>query len=194
VAEEPATAEPEHRRRLFEARDLTMGGLLGALSIIVPIVFHAVGMGRIFLPMYLPILALGLLASWEVALIVGCVAPLLSALLTGMPPLAPPIVVLMMLELGAMATAASLVRCARWGIWPAAMLGVLAARTAGALALVTVLPLIGIHQNLPEYTAAAFVASLPGIVLLLTVVPGAVYAIERTSLIGRSEQEVLAGD
>jgi hypothetical protein len=182
---EELAAAPASRRRLFEARDLTMGGLFGALAIVVPIVFHAVGMGKVFLPMYLPLLALGLLASWEVALTVGCVAPLLSALLTGMPPLAPPVAVLMMLELSAMATIASIVRSTGWGIWPAAILGILAARGVGALAVLTVLPLIGLQQNLGAYVAAAFVASLPGVVLLLTVVPGAVLMIERASLIGR---------
>jgi len=195
VAEEAHLAERESsRRRLFEARDLAMGGLFGALAIVVPIAFHVVGMGKVFLPMYLPVLALGLLASWEVSLIVGCTVPLISFALTGMPPLAPPVAILMVFELGAMATVASLVRSAGWGLWPATILGITASRAVGLVAVLTVLRLMGFERGVSEYVVAGFVASLPGVVLLLTVVPGAVFAIERTSILGRPEKEAIARD
>jgi hypothetical protein len=107
---QPDTEPGAERDRLFQARDMVLGGLFGALGIVVPMLFHAVGLGKVFLPMYLPILALGLMVSWEVALIVGCATPLLSAVLTGMPPLAPPIAALMATELACLAAVASLAR------------------------------------------------------------------------------------
>lgn len=172
------------RERLFEARDVALGGLFGALGIVVPIVFHAVGMGKIFLPMYLPILALGLLASWEVAIVVGVATPLLSAVVTGMPPLAPPIAVLMACELAALAGAASVCRRVGLGVWPAAVVGMVSARLVGAMALATVGRLLGLQQTLWQYAMASVVLSWPGMVLQLTVVPATVYTIERTSLLG----------
>ncbi len=178
------TALTESRRRLFEARDLALGGLFGALALVLPIAFHALGpgAGTLFLPMYYPILALGLLASWEVALLVGMLIPILSSILTGMPP--PPTAVMMVLELGAIGAVASLVRSWAGGIWPAAIAALVAARIIGIAAILTILPMIGIHRGVYEYAAAGFVASLPGEVILLTVVPATVYAIERTSMIG----------
>ncbi len=180
-------AATESRRRLFEARDLALGGLFGALALVLPVVFHALGpvAGKVFLPMYYPILALGLLASWEVALTVGILVPIISSVLTGMPP--PPTAVMMVCELAAMGVVASLVRSRGGGIWPAAIAGVLTARIAGVILIVTVLPLIGIHRGVYEYAVASFVAALPGEVVLLTIVPAAVYAIERTSMIGRRQ-------
>ncbi len=180
-----APAVAADRERLFQARDLVLGGLFGALGITVPMLFHAVGLGKVFLPMYLPILALGLLVSWEVGLIVGVATPLLSAMLTGMPPLAPPIAVLMAVELACLATAASLARRAGLGVWPAAIIAIVAARAVGTGALAAVGRTIGLEQTVWQYAVVSLILSWPGIALQLTVVPAAVYAIERSSILGR---------
>ncbi len=179
----------ESRRRLFEARDLALGGLLGALSFVLPIVFHAAGPGAgpMFLPMYYPILALGLLASWEVTLLVGIIVPVVSSLLTGMPP--PPTAVLMVCELAALGVIASLARSLRLGVWPAAISAIAFSRLVGALLLLTVLPLFGITRGVSEYVIATVTVSLPGNIIMLTIVPAAVYAIERTSVIGLRHTE-----
>jgi len=179
---QPATRAGAERDRLFQARDLVLGGLFGALGIVVPILFHAVGLGKVFLPMYLPILALGLLASWEVALIVGVATPLLSGALTGMPP--PPIAALMACELACLAAVGSLARRLGLAVWPAAILAILASRIVGTAALLTLGRLIGLEQTVFQYAVISLLASWPGIVLQLTVVPAAVYTIERTSLVG----------
>lgn len=177
----------ESRRRLFEARDLALGGLFGALAIVIPIAFHALGsgLGPLFLPMYYPILALGLLASWQVALAVGVLAPVLSMAFTGMPP--PPLAVIMACELAALGAIASLMRSWRVGIWLSAFISLIASRVVGIGIVVAVLPLFGIHR---EYAIVGFIGSFPGIIILLTVIPAAVYAIERTSMIGRRTSAV----
>ena len=184
-----AGAPAPSQKRLFEARDLTMGGLFAALALVVPIAFHAVGgAGKVFLPMFLPILALGLLASWEVGLIVGCIVPLVSSSLTGMPP--PPMAILMMFELAAMAAVASLCRSGRWGIWPAAIAAVVAAKAVGAVEVLTIAPMLGYNQDLAAYALASFGVSLPGTILLLTVVPGAVALIDKVSILGPAPKGV----
>ena len=184
--EDQTTAEPEAtgRHSLLEARDLALGGLFGALGIVVPVVFHAAGpkAGPIFLPMYLPILALGLLASWQVTLLVACITPLLSGALTGMPP--PPTAVLMVFELGILGATASLARSRGLGIWPASILAIIAARIVGIAAYAAVGHMLGFAQPLLTWVVVGVVTSWPGVVLQLTVVPGAVYAIEQTSMLG----------
>lgn len=185
---EPLATAPLDRagahRELRATRELALAGLLGALAIVLPVLFHAVGLGKVFLPMYLPLLALGLLAGWRQALPACLLAPLLSSVLTGMPPAA--VLPLLLVELAALGLIASLTR--GLGIWPATILAVIASRAAGLGALATVLPLLGVKQALSAYLAAAFITSLPGVILLLTVVPAAVYALERASLFPRSPQ------
>ncbi|HID06761.1 MAG TPA: hypothetical protein EYP10_06395, partial [Armatimonadetes bacterium] len=51
--------------RLFiqSPREIVLAGLFSALGVLLPILFHIVGLGKTFLPMHLPILTLGFLAS-----------------------------------------------------------------------------------------------------------------------------------
>ena len=102
--------------RQEEGREIILAGLFTALAFVIPMLFHAVNLGKIFLPMFLPIAVAGFLVSWKIAATVGIIAPLLSGLLTGMPPLYPPIAPLMSLEGGFLgATISVLYR--RYG-WP----------------------------------------------------------------------------
>ena len=174
------------RERLFGARDLALGGLLGALAIALPVLFHALGpgVGPILLPMYLPILALGLLASWRTTVLVGLIAPLLSAVLTGMPPLAPPVALLMAAELAALAGVAGAARRAGLGVWPACVLALVGSRLVGTLALLTVGHTLGYNRSVWEYAVLSLGVAWPGMLLQLTVVPAAVALVERTSLLG----------
>ncbi|UCH97132.1 MAG: ECF transporter S component, partial [Candidatus Aminicenantes bacterium] len=70
----------------YSGYDLLLGGLFMALALVFPMVFHAVGLGSAFLPMFYPIAAAGFLVALPVALVVGTMSPLVSALITGMPP------------------------------------------------------------------------------------------------------------
>ena len=69
-----------------------------ALCLVLPLLFHSIpGAGIIFLPMYLPVFLCGLTCGWSHGLVCGLMAPVLSSLLTGMPP--PAILPSMTLEL-----------------------------------------------------------------------------------------------
>ncbi len=72
-----------------------------ALGLIVPYVFHMVGMaGQVFLPMHIPVLLCGLILGPLYGLTVDFMTPLLNSLLTGMPPIYP-VGISMALELAA---------------------------------------------------------------------------------------------
>lgn len=185
-SEDARAGQAADHRRLLDARDMALGGLFGALGIVVPIAFHALGpgVGPVFLPMYLPILALGLVASVSVSAPVGFITPLLSAALTGMPPLAPPIALLMAFELAALAGVAGAARAARLPLVVACIAGIVGSRIAGTLALMTIGRALGYDKPLLSYALLNLAAAWPGILLQLTVVPGAVALIERTSILG----------
>lgn len=84
-----------NRRKHFE---LTLGGLFLALALGLPPAFHLVGLGSAFLPMFYPVLLAGFLLHYRVSIPVAIMAPLVSAALTGMPPLYPPVAFIMMAE------------------------------------------------------------------------------------------------
>ncbi len=67
-------------------RIVTWSALFIALGVLFPILFHLFGLGPVFLPMFLPILTAGFVLPPVFAVLVGVVTPLVSFLLTQMPP------------------------------------------------------------------------------------------------------------
>ena len=138
--------------------------------------------------MHLPILALGLIVRPTVAGTVGLLVPLLSFLLTGMPPV--PTVVFMCFELGALGAVASLLsrllRSYHWaGPWIATLGAIVAARIASGLTVMVIGPLMGFHRPIIEYLGFVIVTGLPGIAIQLTVVPLLITYLKRVGVLGR---------
>jgi hypothetical protein len=173
--------EKTGRDALWRARELSLAGLLGALGLLLPIGFHMLGWaGKVFQPMHLPILVAGFLLGPGTAAAVGLLTPLLSAVLTGMPPLSPPIAPLMSVELAAKAVVASLLyrrlRLPLWFVLPVAIVVdwvVLAAAAAAAGGF------FRIEAAALTYVGLIIAVSWPGTLLQLFGAPLAVRTIER---------------
>ncbi|MEW6082784.1 MAG: ECF transporter S component [Bacillota bacterium] len=165
-------------------RQLIWGALFVALALFLPMAFHAVGLGRIFLPMHIPVLMAGLLAGPSVGLTVGITSPILSAILTGMPPLMPPTAQVMLFELGVYGLAAGLLHHRlHLGILPSLILAILGGRLIYGVLGWLVLPLLGLPGIPLLYPlTVGLTTSLPGVLLQLVVVPSVVYAAERTGV------------
>lgn len=150
--------------------DYVLAGLLLAAALVLPVLFHLLGLGSAFMPMFYPLALAGFLVSPPLALIVGVSAPLLSALLTGMPPFYPPIAFIMMAE-GLLFTALPqpLRRIIRLGDW-AALLVVL---VLDRVLLLTLVQLMAAFMELPPRLLGwtAVVRGLPGLALMLAVLP-----------------------
>ena len=78
---------------------IIIAAITAACAVVIPVLFHLVGLGSIFLPMFLPLSIGAYFLTPFFALLTGTIAPLTSSLLTGMPPLYPPIAIIMMIEL-----------------------------------------------------------------------------------------------
>jgi hypothetical protein len=149
-------------------REIAWGALFIALGLSVPVLFHAVGLGPAFLPMFLPLLAAGLVLRPLPAALAGAITPPLSALLTGMPPM--PIALIMAAEGLALAgVAALLYGRLQWNIYLAALLAVLAERLVMFALFLALAPLFGLPGRLAAFGKLA--QGLPGLFLLILVVP-----------------------
>ncbi len=161
---------------------VTWGALMIALGLLFPVAFHTVGLGKAFLPMHIPVLLCGFLTDPATGLLVGVLTPLLSALLTGMPALAPPVAQAMMVELGIYGFLAGVLhRRHAVKIYPALLVTMFAGRVAyGALGALF-FGLVGLVRIPVLYpVSAGLIASIPGILLQLVIVPPVVYAAERS--------------
>ena len=161
-------------------RNVVLSGLFIALGIVIPIAFHTIpDAGKVFLPMFLPVLVGALFLPWQYALAVGVFTPLLSTLLTGMPPVAPlPMTFMMAAELGVAAVILALMKNIKFiqnkkymvviALIPALIVGF----AVSGLVLKLAVEFFGVTgPGMWTYVIGAVVAALPGIAILVVLVP-----------------------
>ena len=74
---------------LTPVKKIVLTAVCAALCVVVPMAFHAIpNAGSVFLPMHIPVLLCGIVCGWPNGFICGLIGPLVSSLLTGMPPAA----------------------------------------------------------------------------------------------------------
>jgi hypothetical protein len=151
-------------------RDLTLSAVLVALGVLIPIVFHGVGLGSVFLPMFLPIAVAPFYLSLHYAIAVGAITPVISSMFTGMPPVSPPIAQVMIFEGAVLAGLTGwLYHHRQLSAVFSLLLGLLASRLVLFLWTLVLMPLLGLRG---EVFSLAWVAKgTPGVVLILLVVP-----------------------
>ncbi len=70
-------------------KKMVFAAACAALCLVLPMAFHAIpNAGQVILPMHIPVLLCGLVCGWPYGGVCGLIGPLLSSLLTGMPPAA----------------------------------------------------------------------------------------------------------
>lgn len=151
---------------------MVFSGLLIALGILLPQAFHVFGTagGGTFLPIHLPILMAGLLLGPYYGGVVGLVVPILSSMLTGMPPV--PKAYFMIVELVAYGVVTGIV-IRKANVYISLIAAMLAGRLLYGLALVVGVRLL--HFTAPFANQAAFfggiVTGIPGIAIQLIILP-----------------------
>ena len=167
----------------MKPRELATCGVFGAAALLLPTIFHLVHLGHVFMPMYLPLVALAFFVRPAAAGLTAFVVPLLSGFATGMPPVNPPVAYVMAVELSLMGMLISLAH----GYVPAKP------NYARVIVVLTVALLIGrvlnaalfyafsqaMELNPKPFALAALLSGWPGVVLMLVVIPQLVILNER---------------
>lgn len=159
-------------------RDITLVGVMITLAIIIPIFFHAFGLGKMFLPMFLPILIAGFFLDPFPAMSVGFLSPWLSSLITGMPPLVPTTPLMCVEGLALAGVSSYLYRRKKCALWVSLTAAILAERFVLVAAIFLVVPLFNLPPKM--FSVVALTMSIPGIVLQLVLVPLLVILIDRS--------------
>ncbi len=169
-----------------DVRSLVLAALFLALAVALPMAFHAVpNAGGVFLPMHLPVLLCGLLLGAPLGFACGLLAPLMSCLITGMPPMA--ILPAMTCELAVYGLVAGLLprliarRAPSLPSLARLYIALVAAMLAGRLAAGAVNALFfqAGRYSLQAWLAASFVRALPGIAAQLAVLPALALVLAR---------------
>ncbi len=152
-------------------RELAYCGLLGAAGLLLPLLFHLVHLGHVFMPMYLPLVTLAFFVRPLPAVLTAFITPFLSGAATGMPPFYPPVALFMAIELSLMAALIATIvnhwnRINEWLVLiPVLLLGrIIYVGLIYAFSLLVALP--------ADFMAGiSFFKGWPGIVLMIIVVP-----------------------
>lgn len=171
----------------MQTKKIVISALNIALGIVLPMALHFIpNAGQVLLPMHLPVLLNGLCCGSFYGGVVGMLIPLLSSILTGMPPAA--ILPSMVFELAA------------YGLVSGVMVKVIRGKnellnTYGALVcsmlvgrivfgIVNAMVFRAGAYSLEIWVTASFITALPGIILQLVVIPILVVALRKSKLIG----------
>jgi len=175
---------------------MTIGAVMLALGVVLPFLTGQIqAIARWISPMHIPVLICGLTCGWSWGLGVGFVLPLLRGALFGMPPI-PNTALPMAFELAAYGALAGLFypallrRLAGGGRLPALMIALVASMALGrvvggaakALMLAAGLISAGSPFTFAAFMSSYFVATAPGALIHIVLVPAIVTALEKAGL------------
>lgn len=171
--------------KITPVKKMTLGAVCIALCVVLPIAFHSIpDAGSVFLPMHIPVLICGMICSWPYGLVCGLMGPLLSSILTGMPPAA--YLPAMMVECGVYGMTTGLVlKYIRTGklyadLYIALVVAMLAGRVVSGIAKALI---FSPGMALSAWVAGSFVTALPGIVIQLVLLPAVVGSLMKARVI-----------
>jgi Protein of unknown function (DUF1393). len=170
----------------MKTKNVVLTGLCMALGVALPMAFHAIpNAGNILLPMHIPVLLCGFLCGWQYGAFCGMLTPVLSSLLTGMPPAA--ILPGMVVELATYGLLTGLfmqhlpVRKNISHIYASLLCAMLTGRVA--YGIMNALIFRAGAYSLQLWLTASFVTALPGIAVQLTVIPLIILTLQKAKIV-----------
>lgn len=149
---------------------LVLAAMLTAVGLLFPyITTHAFGLrGTIFLPMHIPVFLIGFLCGPQYGAIGGLVIPVLSSVLTGMPPMFP-VLPYMAGELFTYGILSGfLYKKAKLPLYPALLISMICGRVVNGLIFTTIMD---INPGFFKVVTGVVVEGIPGILIQLILVP-----------------------
>ncbi len=169
-----------------KTKQLVITALCIALGLVLPMAFHAIpNAGSVMLPMHIPVLLCGLICGPGSGLIAGICTPILSSVLTAMPPVG--ILPGMTFELAVYGgVSGALIRTIKTERpWMNLYFSLITAMIAGRIVsgLLNGLIFRAGAYSMEIWIAASLTTALPGIVLQLVLIPTLVMILHKARLI-----------
>ena len=176
-------------------KNLVLSALFMAIGLILPFFTGQIpAIGKMLLPMHIPVLLCGLICGWQYGLGVGFVLPLLRSLLFNFPAMFPN-AVSMAFELAVYgAVVGWLYTRSRWQCVRALYKSLIPAMLAGRLVwggvMVVLMGISGSTFTWQLFIGGALLNALPGIALQLVLIPSVMVLLDRTKLVCFTRSEV----
>lgn len=177
-----------------EIKNITLSAMFLGLALVLPFLTGQIQVvGKMLLPMHLPVLLCGLICGWQYGAVIGFVTPIMRSLIFGMPPLYPTALA-MAFELAAYGFFVGfLFSHAKWqcikSLYRCLLIAMIAGRAVSGLANIILLGIRGDSYTLSAFIAAHFTSAIPGIILQLTLIPAVMLLLNRTHLVPFRKKE-----
>ena len=168
--------------------DLVLAAMILAVGIVLPFFTEQIPqVGRMLLPMHLPVLLCGLICGWQYGGLVGFVLPILRYFMFGMPIIMPNGLA-MAFELAAYGIIVGLLYSrSRWqciiSLYRSLLIAMVGGRLVWAAVRVVMTGVAQVPFTWEIFLADAIVSAIPGIILQLIFIPALMVALDRTSLV-----------
>ncbi|WP_455538012.1 ECF transporter S component [Terrisporobacter sp.] len=155
----------------MKTKKLVLSGFFIACGIVLPMVFHMFSMGgSVFLPMHIPVLIAGYFLGPMYGAAVGVITPIISGLLTGMPPLVPTMPI-MAFELCGYGLFTGLIFEKTNKIYLSLISAMVAGRLLAILGAFVVSLTLAPNVNPIAYIVSALSTAIPGMTIQLIFIP-----------------------
>ena len=182
--------------KLTPVKKLVFTAVCAALCLVLPMAFHTVpNAGTIFLPMHIPVLLCGLICGWPYGGVCGLLGPLISSLITGMPPAA-------MLP-------SMMVECCAYGFVTGMLMRYVHTKHAVADLYISLVSAMVVGRVVAGFAKAwiftpgispfawvttSLIAGIPGIIIQLILMPMVVLALTKAKLIPTRYPKEIIGE
>lgn len=169
-------------------KNITLSAMFLAVGIVLPFLTGQIPqVGKMLLPMHIPVFLCGLICGWQYGAAVGFILPLLRSLMFGVPVIFPT-AASMALELMTYGLVAGLLygisrhQCII-ALYRSMIAAMLAGRVVWGVSQVIFLNMQGNAFTWKAFMAGAFLNAFPGIIVQLILVPAIMLALRRTGLV-----------
>lgn len=169
-------------------KNIALSGFFIALGLVLPFLTGQIpNIGRMLLPMHIPVLLSGYVLGWPYGLIVGFITPLLRSVIFGMPPMLSAVAMAFELATYGFVTGFLYKRFEKNGlfVYAALIISMICGRIVWGIVSYALygLGLSGSAFTWAAFIAGAFVNAIPGIILQVVIIPPIVIALKRGNLI-----------
>jgi len=169
-------------------KQLALSGMFVAIGLVLPFFTGQIPqIGKMMLPMHIPVLLCGLICGWKYGAVVGFTTPLLRSIVFGVPILYPTAVVMAVELMTYGLVIGFLYGRSHWkciiALYRCLIIAMISGRIVKAL---TEIVLLGVGENgfsYQAFIAGAFLNAIPGIVVQLVLIPTVMVLLNRTGLV-----------
>lgn len=173
--------------QMTSVKRITLCAVCIALCYVLPVALHGIALGSVLSPMHIPVLLCGLICGGGYGFLCGITGPLVSHLLSGMPPVL--MLVRMIPELCIYGLAGGIaMKYIRTGratadVYISLVIAMIAGRIVGGIATAIFYTVTSGVYSIALWATSYFVESVPGIICHLILVPVLVLTLQKARLI-----------